>query len=526
MPSIKNYCLIFASIIGVAVSQLSGETRESVPIYHWAYGVIDELTVRGYFRDLNLMNRPFTRWQIVKSLEKCEYTGEDPAAESLIEMLREEFYPEPVKKLKIGAYLRQDGMLEDGEFEPKGIAVSKIGCSIGEWLTIYNSMRLDQYLPDDPYYIGKHWRGFSGYSEQAYINLRMGPVSFQFGRDWQVCGSGQRAHLLFSDNSQPFDLGRLKIYLGNFTFTATSAQLNSITESDTNYVNIIGVDTVITVVYPSERRRFLASHRIDWRVSDKLQVGVSEAVIYGGENRTFELYYLNPFIFYHGEQQNQDIEGNTLVGADFLFFPGKSWEVYGEVLVDDWQFDKSKKTDLEPPEVGWIVGCRKSSPLGWSGAVVSLEYSGVTNRTYNTLQPEQKFMHQNKPIGHWMGSDFDLWSIVATEWLTPKIRGEVSFSFIRKGEGDIYSPFDTSFYSPDVSMGYSEPFPTGTIERTYIPAVELWYHLDRKWDFRFKGEYSYIENYRNIQGEDNDSYRLSIGASLDIEYFLSLGNNR
>lgn len=517
MPSIKKYCLILAAVIGILASQLSGETRESVPIYHWAYDVIDELTVRGYFRDLTLMNRPFTRNQITESLKRCKVTGDDPVTESLLNMLKEEFYAEPIEKLKIGAYLQQDVILEDDEFEPKGIAVSKIGYSIGGRLTIYNSMRLDQYLPDDPYYTGKQWRGFSGYSEQAYINLRMGPVSLQFGRDWQVWGSGQRAHLLFSDNSQPFDMGRLKLNLGNFTFTAVSAQLNSITVSDTN--------TVSGAVNSSERQRFFTSHRIDWRVSDKLQLGVSEAVLYGGENRTFELYYLNPFIFYHSEQQNRDIEGNTLVGADFLYFPGKGWEVYAEVLMDDWQFDKKEVTDLEPPEVGWIAGCRKCGPFGLAGAVVNLEYSGVTNRTYNTLQPEQKFMHQNKPIGHLMGSDFDSWSIGMTKWLTPKIRGELSFTFIRKGEGDIYAPFDTSFYSvTDVSMGYSEPFPTGIIERTYMPALEIWCHLDRKWDFYFRGEYSFIDNYENTQGKENDSYKLRIGASLDVEYFLSLGS--
>ena len=509
------FLLIFICLIIITLDS-SAQNLETIPLYHWSYEVIDELTVRGYLRDLTLMNRPFTRKQVIDALRDCQAPPQDFTAQSLIQMLQDEFYPQPDKNLKLGGYIRQDMKIDKNETVPRGIAVSKIAYSFADKFTFYNGMRLDQNLQDDPFYTGKYWRGFSGGTEQAYLNLRIAWINLQFGRDWQVWGCGQNGHLLFSDNSQPFDMGRLKMELGNFTFTSSFSQLNEveITLIDTNQ---IPVDTTFI-----QSRRFFTAHRIDWKPSNKLQIGISEAVLYGGENRTFELYYLNPFIFYHGEQQNQESEANTIVGADFIFFPGKGWRLHGEFIMDDWQFDKKKKSDLEPPEIGWIIGATKIDPLGVNSASISLEYTGITNRTYNTLQPDQKFMHQNKPIAHWLGSDFDIWSLTAAKWITPNLKAAFNFQFIRRGEGDIYDPFDTSFYQvPDVSAGYSEPFPTGIVEKTYKPKLLLWYHLNRIWDFYLETEYSYIENAQHISGKTDKQFQIRLGISADLEYFLN-----
>ena len=38
-------------------------------------------------------------------------------------------------------------------------------------LTIFNSMKIDNMLDSDSLYIGKSWRGFTGYTESGYLNF-------------------------------------------------------------------------------------------------------------------------------------------------------------------------------------------------------------------------------------------------------------------------------------------------------------------------------------------------------------------
>ena len=488
---------------------------QTVPIYHWTYDIIDELALRGYLRDLNQLVKPYDHAQIVQALDNCKIQPGDLHSEAMFGLLKEYFTADSDNKLQLGVYLDQDLKIWDDRVKSRTAGLAKIGYSIKDRLILFNGMRLDQNLQDDPEYQGKYWRGFSGYTEQAYLAAKFGPVGIQFGRDYQQWGSGRKSNLLFSDNSQPFDLGRLTVNAGKFTFTMTAMQLDQITVADSNFTT--------GAVDSTQKNRFLSAHRIDWRVSDKLQVGISESVLYGGSGRNFEWQFLNPVMIYHFEQENRDIEGNTIVGADFIAYPGKNWSVYGEVIVDDWQFDRKKVSDLEPPELGWIIGCRKAAPFNLASAAAGLEYSGITNRTYSTLQPEQKHLHQNKNIGHELGNDFDCWTLDFSNWFSPKFRGTVSFSLIRHGEGSVQAPFDTSFYAvQNVSDGYSEPFPTGVVERTYEPGIDLWYRYNEQLFFRFEAELSVSENYQNQRGVKNEEYYFKLGLNFQFDGFFDI----
>jgi len=506
--------LAFAFYILIGVCLADTATLETIPLHHWSYEVIDELVLRGYLTDLALNVRPFTRIQVYHSLSLCQIPPEDKTSQRLLDFLKSEFQIQSPGQIKTGFYLTQDLKADESGLSPRSQAISKVGYSINDKLALYNGIRLDQNLQDDTLYSGAYWRGFSGYTEQAYISGRIGPMEIQFGKDWQKWGSGRYANLLISDNPPPYDLFRFCLNAGKFKFTSVIMQLNAIAI----------IDSIST---PGEykkslNRRFLSAHRIDWHLSKKVQLGIAEAVLYGGENRTFEWQFINPVIFYHGEQENRDYEGNTLVSADFRIFPGKKWMLYGEFLVDDIQFDRKVASDLEPPEMGWIAGARKAGPWGWKTATIGGEYSGVTNRTYNTLQPQQKYLFEDYPIGHSLGNDFDRWTIELSNWFLPELKASLLFSFIRNGESSVYAPFDTSFYLvPEVSMGYCEAFPTGTIEKTYRPEIKLWYYHNRIFTFHSEISYDYIENYQNTKGEKEKDFAFRMGALADLNYFLN-----
>ena len=485
---------------------------ETIPLYHWSYDYIDELILRGYLPDINPSLKPYTKKNLLSSLHNIAIPDSDYLSRQMADILLQEFDTATDRGLQAGILARQDLKTTTINTDLRGYAVSKIGYSFGERLTFYNGMRLDQNLQDDSLYTGALWRGFSGYTEQAYIATEIGPLSFRFGRDWQRWGPGHTSSLLLSDNTKPFDLGAMSVAAGNFQFTSVVMQLDAVLIDDST--------NTISLTEGTLHRRFLSAHRLDWQVSDKLRLGAAEAVLYGGENRTFEMQFLNPVIFYHGEQENAGIEGNTLVSADFSYFPAKNWHIYGEFLADDIQFDRKKVSDLEPPEIGWLLGLAKAGIWGLDQLTVRLEYSGVTNRTYNTLQPDQKYLHQNYCIGNKNGNDFDSWNCSLNYWHNPRLRYKFDFEFVRNGEASVYAPFDTSFYAvPDVSQGYSESFPTGTVEYIITPAFSVWYKIDRIFKAHGSFAYSAYNNYRHVRGKKEEDFKFRLGIEAEVGKF-------
>ena len=507
----RRFLLLVIVFFFIILFPAQSTTLETIPLYHWSYEYIDELILRGYLPELNPSLRPYSKKTLVASLQNIDIPDQDYLSREMANILIREFDIESYRGLHAGILARQDIKATDLKTDLRGYAVSKLGYSFGDKLIFYNGMRLDQNLQDDSLYTGALWRGFSGYTEQAYLAVEIGPLSLRFGRDWQRWGPGRNASLLLSDNTKPFDMGALTAAGDRIAFTSVVMQLDAVMiDENTN---------TISLEEGTLHRRFLSAHRLDWHISDKLRVGAAEAVLYGGENRTFELQFLNPLIFYHGEQENADIEGNTLVSADFSYFPAQSWHIYGEFLADDIQFDRKKSSDLEPPEIGWLIGIAKAGIWGLERFSFRIEYSGVTNRTYNTLQSEQKYLHQNYCIGHKDGNDFDSWNCSFYYWHNPRLRYEFDFEFIRNGEASVYAPFDTSFYAVAVSQGYSESFPTGIVEYTMTPSLSIWYKINQIFKAQSSFEYSSYHNYLHERGKKEDEYEFRIGIEAEFGKF-------
>jgi hypothetical protein len=241
---------------------------------------------------------------------------------------------------------------------------------------------------------------------------------------------------------------------------------------------------------------------------------VTEAVLYGGENRQMEWVYLNPFLFYHGVQLNDNRLGNTMGTVDVIFYPFPKWKIYGSFLTDDIQVEKTGSGDLEPAEIGWIIGGRKADPFGLSGMTVTAEYTGVKNRTYQTLNLWETFMHRNMPLGHPMGNDFDHLQIDVSQWVgSIWIKGGLGFT--RNGEESLFTPFDTPWSNVPVEQGYSEPFPTGVVEKRSVISLELRWFPSVHWGL--EGDLAFIsrKNAGHIKDETDSDLTWRIGVWWD-----------
>ncbi|MFQ5824963.1 MAG: capsule assembly Wzi family protein, partial [bacterium] len=230
-----------------------------------------------------------------------------------------------------------------------------------------------------------------------------------------------------------------------------------------------------------------------------------------GPESNWELAFLNPFIFYHEVQLNGPVTGNTFGSVDFALYPFKNFSLFGEFLIDDIQLEKSIPADLEPNELGFILGIQITDPFKMSGTHFIAEYTRVANRTYNSFNPWEKFLHRQEPIGHFLGNDFDHWDVNINQWLYPGLQISIGFERIRRGEGRIQKEFDRPWLNFTVEEGYSEPFPTGVVEKTNVAKFEIIYHPWANLRVNFAGKFRDVKNVENALGLNNSEFDFVLG---------------
>lgn len=488
----------------------SAGLQETLPTYHWAYGYIDQLWIRGYFPDLLVLNRPYTRGEVARAVVTLQQEVAQgkrtvpPQDRWLLARLRDEFQPEidalqgasPSRQATVGGYFIEDLNSRQGDFQDHFRYRTRAALSAGPGFEIYNGIAFDNRLDNDPLYLGKRKREVAGFTEQAYVRFSRKGFGLVLGRDFLRWGAGEAATLLISDVARPMDLF-LASYRGSFfKFTFFTAMLDPMDVP-------VGTGAGARIV---RARRYLAAHRLDLRLGRWLQLAATEVILYGGAGRSMEFAYLNPFLFFHGNLMNGPGQGNTFGSIDWYFLPARKIGFYGTFMIDDIQLEKTSPGDLEPNELGWLVGLRLADPGGLPGSNVVLEYTRVTNRTYNTVLPYEKFLHRNFPLGHYLGNDFDRWQLQWKQWVRPDLELRLGLERVRKGEGDVYAPFDTPWVNYTLEQGYHEPFPTGVVETTRRIDLGLVYHPVSWLRVSMKAQRSNFSNLGHVVGAEDSAW--------------------
>lgn len=515
--------LISAGLLLASPALFAGET---LPPYHWANSYIDYLKVRGYLPELSVSERPYSRQQLARQLLEIDWdvlvSGSrdrqmikllfrefSPEMEMLgrlpdekwrellqraLDMLQLRLFPEtagPQFKIGVfgeGAYNYSDQDLAE-EFDID--LHPQIGLFWKDHLTLYNNTRV--FNNADSGYVGKKYKDLYSYTEQAYIALQYRWVQAKFGRDFLQIGPGRSGQLLFSDNSQPFDMYHFR--LGNkflqFSFWGIALDRMTVTDS-----------TRTPAMFAANR--YLNGHRLSLNIKNKFFFGISEAVLYGGPNRGWEFGYMNPAGLYYAHNVNQEpgvSEGNLFYQIDWDLYLFPNWEIYGEFLIDDFQVDNESPGDLEPNELGLIAGVNWANPLGLQGGLFNAEYVQVRNRTYNVAANAwNKYLHRNEVIGYSLGNNFERIGVSLGDWIRPELNLRLFATLVRQGEGSVQGEFNNDFMNYTVEEGYSEPFPFGVVERHLQWGVSAFYKPHSLGHVQVDLGFNDFKNYGNVEG--------------------------
>lgn len=346
---------------------------------------------------------------------------------------------------------------------------------------VYAAFRLDEELAKDPDYNGKVWRGFAGDVEQAFGYFDTDKFSLVAGR--YASFWGPQSSLIFGPHQKLDGLG-YTFKLGRLSVSYRLARLDGLSPEEDSTMSF--------------ENRYVAAHRFDFHFADNLRAGLFEMVVFGGAGRTIDLFYLNPLIFFHGTQLNEDTNDNTAVGIDFDWQPMLGLSIYGQMLLDDIQIDNDVPTDKEPAEYGVIAGVYVADLM--SDFDIKAEYSRVTNWTFNQMLPRNRYMNDGDPIGAVRGTDYDLAQIWMMYWLRDDLRIQATGAHYRQGEGRI----DAEWTQPwvDAEGDYSEPFPTGVVEKTSTLALAVNGFVTSFAFVEIEGGANFVSNRNHVDGDD------------------------
>lgn len=361
-----------------------------------------------------------------------------------------------------------------GDFETRTGATARLfvdilpGLYLDERLSVWAGS--DENPPDyfSPYHEGIE-KGRHLYVDWGFLDWNNDIVSLSFGRIPQRWGPGRFTQLLISNNSPSLDMLMLELELWDMvSFTGFTSTINS--DSGT----------------------YLTAHRIDFSPMDNLRIGLSESILFKSEGLDFS--YMNPLIPWYPVQWNERVDDNAFISLDVSWKPFRGLETYGELLIDDIQYENS---DSKPNKLGWTTGL--SAYLNSINLGTVIEYTRIDRYVYGQLKPCNYYLHHGGIIGSELGPDADRITLslgTSTAW---PLLATATFDHTRHGEGTVQEGW------PD-SASTRGKFPSGTVE--YLTGANLhlgWYPVDLL-EVHAKVGNRWTRNQNHVSGESNSDF--------------------
>jgi hypothetical protein len=231
---------------------------------------------------------------------------------------------------------------------------------------------------------------------EAYLQADLSWFTLQFGREYSLVGTGYSDRLLLSENAPVFDFLKLQAEYKSIRFMFLHASL----------VGDTTVFSTIPVTEPAGSSKYLAMHRVEVSLFDRLRLGASEMVIY--QRLTPEFGYLNPVNFYKSAEHSLRDRDNAFLNFDFEYYPLAGYKLYGSWLIDDIDFSRMG-TGWWGNEFGWQGGVFASGVAGLNDVDAVVEYTRLEPYVYSNRLHGNDYTHNKIGLGHHLEPNSDEW---------------------------------------------------------------------------------------------------------------------
>ncbi len=245
----------------------------------------------------------------------------------------------------------------------------------------YNSILSDAPLDGYDYLLAQ---GLIGFNITKHVGI-------QFGHGRNFIGDGHRS-LFLSDFSNDYFYLKINTEVWRLRYQNIFAQLTG------DYLR--GGDRLLP-------KKFLAAHYLSARIGKNLQVGVFESVMFSRPNGGFELQYLNPLILYRTVEHSLGSPDNVLLGANVKWNLFKHLQLYGQVLMDEFNFKEFfGNSGWWANKYGIQAGAKYVDMFGVRGLDGQLEFNMVRPYTYTHNDSSANYTHYNQQLAHPLGANF------------------------------------------------------------------------------------------------------------------------
>ncbi len=335
--------------------------------------------------------------------------------------------------LSAGAVIRK--RTERDRMELDGLAIPSFLIDLGQGITIGASYRLRMGPEWDSNEAGikpsareRSFRGLTSEYERGWLSFTRNRWRVLVGRDYIHWGPGRREGLLMSMTAGSFDQVTASVSLGRFTMSSTQVLL------DPGRFTMNSDQATLDL----RIQRRLAGHRLRIRLPRGIWLGISETVLYTG--RSLDYSYLLPVGSYYANQYNENDDDNILVGVDWKIPLHKGLILYGELLIDDFQYENRGDA---PDRLGFNMTaegriCQGGKEIEFLAAYTYIDiftyaHKDSLHTVYVTGNGDSGL---NMMIGSPLGPDSDRWEFSAAAPVHPRVLVALGTEFTRHGEGN------------------------------------------------------------------------------------------
>ena len=322
----------------------------------------------------------------------------------------------------------------------------------------------------------------------AEANITFAPsqhFDLQLGYGRNFIGDGYRS-LFESDGASPYPYFKINTNFWKIKYTNTYMWLKDVRPAVT-----------LERTYAT---KFMANHYLSWNVSNKLNIGLFESVIWTNSNdRGFDINFVNPIIFYRSvEFASSARSGNAVLGLTYKYKWNNQINAYGQFILDEFSLGDIKERDNSwKNKFGYQLGVKYYNAFQVDNLVLQLEYNHVRPYVYSHSNPITNYGHNNQSIGHQWGGNFKEFLMIA-RYHKGRYFGDAKFTIGTRGL-DFDTVDDSYNYGGNIYKDYDEnrPFDSGVKvgqgnkTAVFIADIQGGYLINPSTNLKLFGSYIY-----------------------------------
>jgi hypothetical protein len=302
-------------------------------------------------------------------------------------------------------------------------------------LYVRDFVKLRKAVPGAGFYKDFKGTGYDYFDARGYFTFNVTKyIDVAFGYDRNFIGNGHRSMMLS-------DVGNSNLFLKLNTRIWKLNYQNLFMELH-NADNRIG-DKLIG-------KKYAAMHHLDMNITKWLNIGLFEGVIFGRQNR-FDFGYLNPIIFYRSVEQQNGSFDNSVVGLDVKANLKKKVQLYGQLVLDEFNLTEVKNND------GWWankwaiqVGAKYIDAFGISNLDLQVEHNRARPFTYAHRDSVANYSHYNQPLAHPLGANFSEFIGIARYQPAPKWLAVAKLIYYTQGRDSSALNYGSNILIPNI----------------------------------------------------------------------------